>query len=222
MNGFSHQADAAISRRAIAAFNSAGASVADAARPTAPGGTATMPKQQTIPPGPWNERGEHPVQWALRTGRLGAGDERAFYSYFAADPQTYAQLLPTLTVCFAAAEDPAPGGAAAPPAVLGGSDLPAATASGVEPGALGALPWEARVAAAYEPDRAKVAQILTDYGDGSEQAAAFAAVEFADHPGVRAHKADAEHWRATQPLTDDEVAQLYPPHLRATIRLLIP
>lgn len=79
-----------------------------------------------------------------------------------------------------------------PPLFPGNGDYPLATASGVPPAALAHLPWRARLAAAWEPDTARVMEMARQYaGPDGEVMAAY---ELANNPAVGAYVASVQEW----------------------------
>lgn len=99
-----------------------------------------------------------------------------------------------------------------PPSLFAEGDMPRATASGLDPAALRGLPWRAKVAAAWEPNRVDAFRIAQDYGtpDGD----VMSRVELAGHPAVSRHINAVNAWAAAtppvEPLSPAEVAALYP------------
>jgi hypothetical protein len=104
------------------------------------------------------------------------------------------------------------------PELFGGTgNYPAATASGIDPAALSGLPWRARLAAAWEPDRAKAFAITQTFGgpDGEY----LAAMELSRNSAVKNYISTVEGWYGTagvgdqpgdfEPMTDDEEAVLF-------------
>lgn len=100
-----------------------------------------------------------------------------------------------------------------PPNLFAEGDLPRITASGIDPAALRGLPWRARLAAAWEPDRVKAFAITQDYaGPDAED---LAMVEFAGHSAVNRHVSAVNTWANTKPAppepTEQEMAAMFPP-----------
>lgn len=100
-----------------------------------------------------------------------------------------------------------------PPSLFAEGDLPRTTASGLDPAALRGLPWRARLAAAWEPDRLKAFEITQSFaGPDAED---LALVEFAGHPAVSRHVSQVSTWATTTPpapeLTEQEMDAMLPP-----------
>jgi hypothetical protein len=99
-----------------------------------------------------------------------------------------------------------------PPSLFVEGDTPRITASGIDPAALRGLPWRAKLAAAWEPNRLDAFRITQDYGgpDGDTMSR----VDLAGHPAVTRHVSEVNTWAATMPEpaapTPEEVATLYP------------
>lgn len=107
-----------------------------------------------------------------------------------------------------------------PPRLFGvHGDRAAVTASGIDPRALDALPWNAQLAAAAEPDRAKAYEIIASCAD-PETADLIADMEYRRHPAVRDYISDCERWAATADVaadvgnepTEADLNALFPPH----------
>lgn len=100
-----------------------------------------------------------------------------------------------------------------PPTLFSRGDMPRVTASGIDPAALRDLPWRARLAAAWEPDRLKAFEIVEDYSgpDGEDMAL----VNLAGHPAVGRHVSAVNTWASTKPAapepTEQEIDGMFPP-----------
>jgi Pyruvate/2-oxoglutarate dehydrogenase complex, dihydrolipoamide acyltransferase (E2) component, and related enzymes len=103
-----------------------------------------------------------------------------------------------------AALDPAqPAPRSLPPTLFAGGDLPAWTASGIEPSALLDVPWQARHALAEAPTRA-AALAIRDQCSGPD-AADTAVIFYGDHPGNTDYGDRIAQWQV-QGLSDGQLA----------------
>jgi hypothetical protein len=100
--------------------------------------------------------------------------------------------------------------ATAPPQMFTSGPLPIITGSGLDPDLLRNVPWRLRHSAALSPSRAHVLQII-ETGDEHLQTRE-------GHDALRAYMGEVRRWAATppppEPLTDDEIATLFPPGKR--------
>jgi hypothetical protein len=81
------------------------------------------------------------------------------------------------------------------PTLFGTGDLPPFLASGVDPRALLAVPWQARHTLAAAPSAEAAYKIVDDFaGLPAEVADANAALYYSDHPGTRDYIARVEEW----------------------------
>lgn len=95
-----------------------------------------------------------------------------------------------------------------PPTLFPSGDLPAFTASGVDPKALMAAPWQARHAIAAAPTTAEAYRLLDDYS-GPEGAVA-AELEQGHHPGTHFYTEQMRLWLANAATEDETYAALFP------------
>ncbi|MDR6439093.1 hypothetical protein J2790_004268 [Paenarthrobacter nicotinovorans] len=97
-----------------------------------------------------------------------------------------------------------------PPTMWATGDLPPFTASGLDPEMLRHVPWQARHAAAAEPDRAKVLGMIENYQGGNEQE-----IIGIEHEGLAAYRQRMNDWLSgknrpkDKPLTAEEADELY-------------
>ncbi len=94
------------------------------------------------------------------------------------------------------------------PTLFPSGDLPAFTASGIDPKALMAAPWQARHAIAAAPTTAEAYRLLDDYS-GPEGAVA-AELEQGHHPGNQFYAGLMRAWLADAATADETYAQLFP------------
>lgn len=153
-------------------------------------GTVTpLPRRGGPPAGPWGDG--DPVTWAYSTDRFAAGRAPHWRAEYRRDPEGTAATLKKLqpvpgigggrsgyvspaatryaprpsSFVDRAVWQSASARAGEPPPRLfnsGDGDVPAVTASGLDPAVLHEVPWEARHAIAREPDRGKAFQLLED------------------------------------------------------------
>jgi hypothetical protein len=81
------------------------------------------------------------------------------------------------------------------PTLFGAGDLPPFLASGIDPRALLSVPWQARHTLAAAPTPAAAYAVTSDFaGLSAEDAAAYAALYYSDHPGTRDYANRVEEW----------------------------
>lgn len=85
------------------------------------------------------------------------------------------------------------------PTMFAGGDLPSSSASGIDPKALAALPWRARLAAAWEPTLVEAHRLAEEYAD-PELGAWMSSQALANHPAVRDYIGRVNNWAATSGL----------------------
>ncbi|YCK81225.1 hypothetical protein M1D89_19470 [Arthrobacter sp. D3-18] len=96
------------------------------------------------------------------------------------------------------------------PTMWATGDLPPFTASGIDPEMLRHVPWQARHAAAAEPDRAKVLGMIDNYQGGAEQD-----IIEVEHEGLAAYRVRMQRWMAgfdkpkDAPMSQQEQDELY-------------
>lgn len=78
------------------------------------------------------------------------------------------------------------------PQMFAAGDLPASTASGLDPAALVGLPWRVKLAAAWAPTLADAHRLAEMYADADD--AYFANADLANNPAVRDHLGEVEEW----------------------------
>jgi hypothetical protein len=114
---------------------------------------------------------------------------------------TYANAVEELRARHAQSVANAESAVAAPEMFAGSGDYALATASGIDPAAVNVLPWRARLAAAWEPSRAKAFRLTQDFGDADGEA--HAALELGSNAAVRRYVSSVESWYATAGIGSD-------------------
>jgi hypothetical protein len=96
------------------------------------------------------------------------------------------------------------------PTMWATGDLPPFTASGIDPEMLRYVPWQARHAAAAEPDKAKVLGMIDNFQGAAEQD-----IIEVEHEGLAAYRVRMQRWMAgfdkpkDAPMSQQEQDDLY-------------